>query len=82
MNIQGFNDIDQLPGGASIITSIGIDFNDTTQAASFDISIDGRQLVTSISIPCHVGELFQPKFISEKDFNQNLSTFETNGTFN
>ncbi|CAF1606473.1 unnamed protein product [Adineta ricciae] len=86
VNIQGFNDIDQLPGGASIITSIGIDFNDTTQSASFDISIDGRQLATSVSIPCHVGELFQPKFLNEKDFNQNLGSLrgmhEITGTLN
>ncbi|CAF0992492.1 unnamed protein product [Adineta ricciae] len=86
VNIQGFSDIDQLPGGASIITSIGIDFNDTTQAASFDISIGGRQLATSISIPCHVGELFQPKFINEKDFNKSLSSLrgmhEITGTLN
>ncbi|UJR37150.1 hypothetical protein I4U23_029860 [Adineta vaga] len=73
VNIQGFNNIDTLPSSASIVTSIGVDFNDTTQVALFDISIDGRQLGTSISIPCHVGELFEQKFLNEQDFNQNIA---------
>jgi hypothetical protein len=55
-----------------IISSIGIDFNDKTQPALFDISFDGRQLSTPLSIPCHVGELIEQKFLNEQDFNQNL----------
>ncbi|CAF3835359.1 unnamed protein product [Adineta steineri] len=73
VQIEGFKDIDVLPSGASMVTSIGIDFNDKTQAALFDISLDGRQLSTPVSISCHVGELFEQKFLNEQEFNQNLA---------
>jgi hypothetical protein len=73
VNIEGFHDIDVLPTGAIIISSIGIDFNDKTQPALFDISFDGRQLSTPLSIACHVGEVIEPKFLNEQEFNQNLS---------
>ncbi|CAF4776951.1 unnamed protein product, partial [Rotaria sp. Silwood1] len=73
VNIDGFNDIDILPSNASIVASIGIDFNDKTQPASFDISFDGRQLSTPLSISCHVGELFEQKFLNEQQFNQSLA---------
>ncbi|CAF4608765.1 unnamed protein product, partial [Rotaria magnacalcarata] len=36
MNIQGFDEIDILPTSVSIVTSIGIDYNDKTQPALFD----------------------------------------------
>ncbi len=55
-----------------IISSIGIDFNDKTQPALFDISYDGRQLSTTLSILCHVGEVIEQKFLNQQDFNQNL----------
>ncbi|CAF4353642.1 unnamed protein product, partial [Adineta steineri] len=73
VQIEGFKDIDVLPSGASMVTSIGVDFNDKTQAALFDISFDGRQLSTPVSISCHVGELFEQKFLNEQEFNQNLA---------
>ncbi|CAF1526244.1 unnamed protein product [Rotaria magnacalcarata] len=72
VNIDGFNEIDVLPSSASIVSSIGIDFNDKTQPASFDVSFDGRQLSTPLSISCHVGELIEQKFLNEQQFNQNL----------
>ncbi len=72
MNIQGFEEIDVLPSGASIVASIGIDFNDKTQPAIFEISFDGNSLPTSVSISCHVGELIEQKFLNEQDFNQHL----------
>jgi hypothetical protein len=70
MNIHGFEEIDVLPNGASIVASIGIDFNDKTQPALFDISFDGNP--STISISCHVGELIEQKFLNEQEFNQNL----------
>ncbi len=73
MNIEGFNDIESLPIGATIVLSIGIDFNDKTQAALFDISFDGRQLSSPLSISCHVGELIEQKFLNQQEFNQNLA---------
>jgi hypothetical protein len=72
VNIQGFEEIDVLPSGASIVASIGIDFNDKTQPAIFEISFDGNSLPTSVSISCHVGELIEQKFLNEQDFNQHL----------
>jgi hypothetical protein len=72
MNIQGFNEIDVLSSGVSVVVSIGIDFNDKTQPALFDISFDGNSLPTSLSISCHVGELIEQKFINEQEFNQHL----------
>jgi hypothetical protein len=72
MNIQGFNEIDVLPSGVSVVVSIGIDFNDKTQPALFDISFDGNSQPTSLSISCHVGELIEKKFINEQEFNQHL----------
>jgi hypothetical protein len=73
VNIEGFNDIESLPIGATIVLSIGIDFNDKTQAALFDISFDGRQLSSPLSISCHVGELIEQKFLNQQEFNQNLA---------
>ncbi len=80
MNIQGFDEIELLPSGTSIVASIGIDFNDKTQSAIFDIAFDGNTLSTSLSISCHVGELIEQKFLNETDFNQNLGT-KTNIVF-
>ena len=71
MKIDGFPEIPSLPPNATVVSSIGVDFNDKTQPASFDISFDGRQLPTPLSISCHVGELIEQKFLNEKDFNQN-----------
>jgi hypothetical protein len=72
VNIEEFHEIDLLPSGATLISSIGVDFNDKTQPALFEISFDGRQLSTPLSISCHVGELIEQKFLNEQDFNQNL----------
>ncbi|CAF4272754.1 unnamed protein product, partial [Rotaria sordida] len=72
INIQGFNQIDLLPSGVSIVTSIGIDFNDKTQPASFDILYDDNLIPTSLTILCHVGELIEQKFLNDQQFNQNL----------
>ncbi|CAF3065331.1 unnamed protein product, partial [Rotaria sp. Silwood2] len=72
MNIQGFDQIDTLPSGISIVTSIGIDFNDKTQSALFDILYDDNLIPTSLTILCHVGELIEQKFLNDQQFNQNL----------
>ncbi|CAF0968088.1 unnamed protein product [Rotaria sp. Silwood1] len=73
MNIQGFDQIDILPSGLSIVTSIGIDFNDKTQPALFDIFYDDNLIPTSLTISCHVGELIEQKFLNDQQFNQNLA---------
>lgn len=71
MNIEGFGEIELLPSGATVVSAIGVDFNDKTQPGVFDISFDGRATPTPISISCHVGELMEPKFLNEQEFNQN-----------
>ncbi|CAF4181024.1 unnamed protein product [Rotaria sordida] len=63
VNIEGSNKIDILPSDATIISSIAL----------FDISFDGDQLSSPLSILCHVGELIEQKFLSEQEFNQNLA---------
>ena len=72
MNIQGFDEIDRLPISASIVASIGIDFNDKTQPAVFEIQFDNNPSPTSVTIACHVGELIEQRFLNEQEFNQNL----------
>jgi hypothetical protein len=55
-----------------IVASIGIDFNDKTQPAVFEITFDENPSPTSLSISCHVGELIEQRFLNEQEFNQNL----------
>jgi hypothetical protein len=76
MNIQGFDEIDVLPSGASVVASIGIDFNDKTQPAVFEISFDENSSPISLSVLCHVGELIEQRFLNEQEFNQNLGKEE------
>ncbi len=57
----------------TIVTSIGIDFNDKTQSAIFDITFDENPSPISLTISCHVGELIEQKFLNEQEFNQNLT---------
>lgn len=71
--IEGFDEIGQLVAGATTVVSMGIDFNDKTQAATFEIAFDGQNLSTPLSISCHVGELIEQKFLNEHEFNQNQS---------
>ncbi|CAF3471966.1 unnamed protein product [Rotaria socialis] len=71
MNIQGFDEIDILPHSVSIVTSIGIDYNDKTQPALFDILYDTNQMPTTLTISCPVGELIEQKLLNEQQFNQN-----------
>ena len=70
VNIQGFDEIDRLPSGTTVVTSIGIDYNDKTQPAAFEISFDGNVLSTPLTIACHVGELIEQRFLNEKEFHQ------------
>ena len=45
---------------------MAINFNDTTQPASFELCTDERKYSVSITAP--VGELLQPHTMNEKDF--------------
>ncbi|KAJ8339307.1 hypothetical protein SKAU_G00360930 [Synaphobranchus kaupii] len=66
LNIHGFSNIDCLEPTASITVSMGIDFNDSTQAANFQLCTKNDQF--SVSIQPVVGELFLPVTMTEQDF--------------
>ncbi|XP_061119141.1 AP-3 complex subunit beta-1 [Conger conger] len=66
LNIHGFSSIDCLEPAASITVSMGIDFNDSTQAANFQLCTKNDQF--SVSIQPVVGELFLPVTMTEQDF--------------
>ncbi|KAG7477039.1 hypothetical protein MATL_G00089110 [Megalops atlanticus] len=66
LSIHRFSDIECLEPGASITVSMGIDFNDSTQAANFQLCTKNDQF--SVSIQPAVGELFLPVTMTEQDF--------------
>lgn len=81
MSMSDIDEIDLLKG-ASTTFKIGIDFNDTTQAAQFELSavysndpsLGGSSTSRkwpNLSITCPIGELLQPGWsISENEFNK------------
>ncbi|XP_031565931.1 AP-3 complex subunit beta-2-like [Actinia tenebrosa] len=66
LKLQEFQEIGTLDRGASISVSIGIDFNDTTQPATFTISTPTRQFPVTIKAP--VGELLGGSPMAAKEF--------------
>uniref|UniRef100_A0AAY4EK78 AP-3 complex subunit beta n=1 Tax=Denticeps clupeoides TaxID=299321 RepID=A0AAY4EK78_9TELE len=67
-NIHRFSSIERLEPGASVTVSMGIDFNDSTQAANFQLCTKEDQF--SVSIQPVVGELFLPVTMTEQDFRK------------
>ncbi|NXU72661.1 AP3B1 protein, partial [Oreotrochilus melanogaster] len=63
-----FNPIDCLEPAASITVSMGIDFCDSTQTASFQLCTKDDHFNVNIQPP--VGELLLPVTMSEKDFKK------------
>ncbi|XP_008101130.2 AP-3 complex subunit beta-1 isoform X1 [Anolis carolinensis] len=68
MKVHMFNSIESLEPGKSITVTMGIDFCDSTQAASFFLCTKEDQFSVSIQPP--VGELLLPVTMSEKDFKK------------
>ncbi|XP_041706585.1 AP-3 complex subunit beta-1 [Coregonus clupeaformis] len=68
LNIYCFNTIECLQPEASVTVSLGIDFNDSTQAANFQLCTKEDQF--SVSIQPAVGELFLPITMTEQDFRK------------
>ncbi|XP_048337998.1 AP-3 complex subunit beta-2-like [Sphaerodactylus townsendi] len=68
MRVQEFKEIESLPPGETINVVMGIDFCDSTQAASFQLCTHTRQFYVSIQPP--VGELMAPVFMSENEFKK------------
>uniref|UniRef100_A0A8D0C944 AP-3 complex subunit beta n=1 Tax=Scleropages formosus TaxID=113540 RepID=A0A8D0C944_SCLFO len=64
--IHRFATIERLQPEASITVSMGIDFNDSTQAANFQLCTKTDQF--SVSIQPAVGELLMPVTMTEQDF--------------
>ncbi|KAF4098856.1 AP-3 complex subunit beta-1 [Onychostoma macrolepis] len=67
-NIHRFNAIERLEPQASVTVSMGVDFNDSTQAANFQLCTKEDEF--SVSIQPAVGELLLPIMMSEADFTK------------
>ncbi|XP_053128736.1 AP-3 complex subunit beta-2 isoform X2 [Hemicordylus capensis] len=68
MRVQEFKEIESLTPGETVSVAMGIDFCDSTQAASFQLCTHTRQFYVSIQPP--VGELMAPVFMSENEFKK------------
>uniref|UniRef100_A0A8C6X3Y0 AP-3 complex subunit beta n=1 Tax=Naja naja TaxID=35670 RepID=A0A8C6X3Y0_NAJNA len=68
MRMHVFNSIESLESGKSITVPVGIDFCDSTQAASFQLCTKNDHFSVSIQPP--VGELLLPVTMTEKDFRK------------
>ncbi|XP_035613078.1 AP-3 complex subunit beta-1 isoform X3 [Oncorhynchus keta] len=66
LNIHCFNTIECLEPEASVTVFIGIDFNDSTQAANFQLCTKEDHF--SVSIQPAIGELLLPITMTELDF--------------
>ncbi|XP_073791873.1 AP-3 complex subunit beta-1 isoform X4 [Danio rerio] len=67
-NIHCFNAVERLEPQASVTVSIGVNFNDSTQAANFQLCTKEDEF--SVSIQPAVGELLLPVSMSEADFTR------------
>uniref|UniRef100_A0A672K052 AP-3 complex subunit beta n=1 Tax=Sinocyclocheilus grahami TaxID=75366 RepID=A0A672K052_SINGR len=67
-NIHRFNAIERLEPQASVTVSMGVDFNDSTQTANFQLCTKEDEF--SVSIQPAVGELLLPITMSEADFTK------------
>ncbi|XP_076835456.1 AP-3 complex subunit beta-1 isoform X2 [Brachyhypopomus gauderio] len=67
-NIHRFSPIECLEPEKSVTVSVGVDFNDSTQAASFQLCTKAEGFSVSILPP--VGELLLPVTMSEQDFSK------------
>ncbi|XP_069948502.1 AP-3 complex subunit beta-2 isoform X2 [Cherax quadricarinatus] len=69
MSLHEFAGIAVLNPDTTLYGTLGVDFNDTTQPAVFDLVAGGRTF--NISITASVGELLMPLAMNEADFNLN-----------
>ncbi|XP_069020977.1 AP-3 complex subunit beta-1 isoform X1 [Embiotoca jacksoni] len=68
LNIHCFNTVERMEPEASVTVSMGIDFNDSTQAANFQLCTKEDHF--SVSIQPAVGELLMPSSMTEEDFSR------------
>ena len=71
MTLREFPSMAKLVAGASVTVAIGVDFNDTTQTAKFDVVASGR--CHEVSLTPRMGELVRAVAISGNDFEQRAS---------
>ncbi|BFY98475.1 hypothetical protein BsWGS_01515 [Bradybaena similaris] len=71
MEMHDFPEIVSLGVGASTSVLMGINFNDTTQPASFQLVSEQKTFPITISAP--VGELMQPHTMGEAEFKSQLA---------
>ncbi|XP_029399761.1 AP-3 complex subunit beta-1 isoform X1 [Mus pahari] len=68
MQMHAFHPIDSLEPEGSVTVSVGIDFCDSTQTASFQLCT--KDDCFSVTLQPPVGELLSPVAMSEKDFKK------------
>ncbi|XP_042902045.1 AP-3 complex subunit beta-2 [Parasteatoda tepidariorum] len=66
IEVHGFPERDVLPPNSTFVVSIGIDYNESTQPAKFDLKTSERSYSLSIKAP--IGEMIQPVLLSEGEF--------------
>ncbi|CAD5125567.1 DgyrCDS13770 [Dimorphilus gyrociliatus] len=66
VEIDDFPIIPVVGGGSTISSYMSINFNDTTQAATFNIGVGDKQYSVNITAP--VGELLVPNTLTDNDF--------------
>ncbi|XP_039270685.2 AP-3 complex subunit beta-1-like [Styela clava] len=66
LQVHDFDQIDVLAPGASLSSTMGVDFCDTTQPLIFDLCTETRKFNVQIKIP--VGELVKPTTMHETEY--------------
>lgn len=84
IEIHGFNEIQPLAPNGRCTASIGIDYNESTQPAKFELKTKENSFSLAIKSP--IGEMIQPVLLSEGEFttaqsklkgmNENTGTIE------
>ncbi|XP_059906540.1 AP-3 complex subunit beta-1 isoform X2 [Gadus macrocephalus] len=68
LTLHRFSPVERLEPQASVTVSMGIDFNDSTQAANFQLCT--KEAEFSVSIQPAVGELLLPASLTQADFEK------------
>ena len=72
MSLHEFSALSNIPPDQIRRVNLGIDYNDTTQAAKLDLVIGSRPYTVSIS--CPTGEMMRPLNMSQMAFSQEQVT--------
>jgi AP-3 complex subunit beta len=71
MSLHDFTPVSILNANTSVSCTIGINFNDSTQPASFDINftVNDDQIYRNINIKAPIGEIIRSILITEEKFS-------------